>query len=366
MLLSEHTYVPALRWRQAEYQALVRLGEAVKDQIVPLITIPDVEFDFELRRSKRTIHEHVEPFVSRYQSKWGRRSAWVALDEAIAKGRMSDGSHVFDYIFKGIAGENVGVVPALPLAVDSETIAAAAEAIGRDGQGSGIIVRIEDLMATGAQTRVIALAKALRIRPMEVDLIVDLEGPNFRPYEVFAKALVDALGRLGDSRMYRNFVLVSTAIPEAFTDIRRGTDEIPRHDWLFFQRLLMYLPKGTRRPVYGDYTIVHPRFEAKDMRKLRPAGKIVYTTRRTWGTRKGGAFIDDREQMHGHCQAILCDAQFEFRGKAFSSGDTYISECAAKRKGPSTPGRWKEVGINHHITLVAEELANLHDASLHV
>ncbi len=35
MILSDGMYVPALRWRQGEYQALRRLEDAVKDQVVP-------------------------------------------------------------------------------------------------------------------------------------------------------------------------------------------------------------------------------------------------------------------------------------------------------------------------------------------
>ena len=47
MPLGSEAYVPSLRWRQAEYQALLRLDESIKDRIVPLITIPPIEFDFE-------------------------------------------------------------------------------------------------------------------------------------------------------------------------------------------------------------------------------------------------------------------------------------------------------------------------------
>ena len=46
MPLGSGAYVPSLRWRQAEYQALLRLDESIEDRIVPLITIPPIEFDF--------------------------------------------------------------------------------------------------------------------------------------------------------------------------------------------------------------------------------------------------------------------------------------------------------------------------------
>ena len=359
MQLSDKIYVPAMRWRQAEYQALFRLGEAVKDQIVPLISIPDVEFDFEQRQPKKTVDGHVSPFITRYHKKWGQRPAWISLDEAIAKGRMDDRSHVLDYVFNGLRQRNAKAVPALPLDSDLETIVAAARIVARDGQGSAIIVRLEDLMVYGLAAKVVTLAKDLQVELNEIDLIIDLKAPNFEPYDAFATLLTAVMPRLGDPTVFRNFVIVSTAIPETFAGISTGTDEIPRHDWLFYQTLLMNLSDGMRRPAYGDYTIVHPNFEAKDMRFITPAGKIIYATERTWATRKGASFRDNRDQMHSHCQEIVRDPRSNFRGEGFSSGDAYISDCAAEREGPSNLGRWKEVAINHHITLVAEALANL-------
>lgn len=59
MILTKDMYVPALRWRMAEYQALMRLTAKAKERIAPHITIPEREFDFDSRQPKKTIHEHV-------------------------------------------------------------------------------------------------------------------------------------------------------------------------------------------------------------------------------------------------------------------------------------------------------------------
>ena len=358
MILREDVYVPALRWRQGEYQALLRLKELVKAKIVPLISIPHVEFDFESRQLKRTIHEHVLPFVRRYKEKWGRRPAWITLDDSIAVGRMDDGSHVFDYVFDGLRSHNATAIPALPLGADTDTVLAAARATTRDRQGAGVTIRLEDLMKPAAGTKILALANGLAVPPQEVDLIVDLRAPNFQPYDTFANALVVAIRRLGDIDAFRNFVLLSTAVPETFRNIAMGSDEIPRHDWLFFRALLRRLPAEMRRPIYGDYTTVHPDFTAIDMRMIKPAGKVIYTASKTWATRKGGAFRDNPAQMHIHCAEIVNGAHFEFRGQDFSSGDKYIADCAVRQVSPSNLTRWKEVGVNHHITLVVEDLAS--------
>lgn len=363
MTLREDVYVPALRWRQGEYQALLRLKGRVKAKVVPLISIPDVEFDFESRQLKSTIHAHVFPFVRRYNAKWGKRPAWITLEDSIAVGRMDDGRHVFDYVFDGLRSHNASAVPALPLGADTDTVLAAARATSRDHKGAGVTIRLEDLMRPGVQTKLLALANELALPAQEVDLIVDLRAPNFQPYHTFANALIMAIRGLGDIDALRNFVLISTAVPETFRNIAMGSDEIPRHDWLFFQTLLRRLPREMRRPIYGDYTTVHPAFTAVDMRKIKPAGKIIYTASTTWATRKGGAFRDNPAQMHTHCAEIVNGAHFEFRGRGFCFGDKYIADCAVGHAGHSNLTRWKEVGVNHHITLVAEDLANFFAAA---
>lgn len=359
MHLSEDTYAPALRWRQGEYQALFRLSAAVKDRVVPLITIPPVEFDFELWQPRKSIHEHVHPFIARFNAKWSKRPAWIALDKKIAEGRMDDGSHPFDYVLDGLRPNGNIAVPALPLEVDSDTMNAAARATASDGQGAAVLLRLEDLMGSSPRKAIENFAGSLDIGLDDLDVIVDLRARNFEPYEVFATALTVALRRLGNLYEVRNFVLLGTAIRESFSQLAKGSDEIPRHDWLFFKELMTAIPTGMRRPIYGDHTIVHPEFVAMDMRKVRAAGKIVYTTAETWATRKGGAFRDDPGQMHTHCAEVVKDPAFSFRGAGFSYGDKYIADCAVKAESPSNLSRWKDVAINHHITVVTEDLATL-------
>ena len=359
MPLGSACYVPALRWRLGESGALWQLEEAVKDRIVPLITIPPVEFDFETRTPKKTVHEHVEPFVARFVKRWGCRPAWITLDESIAGDRMDGGEHVFDHVLDGLRGAGGLAIPTLSLAVDQETKAAAARAVVWDRHGLGVIVRLEDLMRQDVRARVLELVEEVEALAEDTDLLIDMGGPAYEPYDVFANGLVLALRNLAPAESFRNLVLIGTAYPECLAAIETGSDEIPRHDWLFYRELLRRLPADMRRPTFGDHTVVHPSFMAVDMRAVNPAGKVVYTKSNAWATRKGGAFRNDSAQMHAHCSAIVSDPHFEFRGAHFSYGDGYIAACAAGVEGPSNQTRWKEVGINHHITRVADDLVNL-------
>lgn len=357
MILTEDMYVPALRWRQGEYQALARLAAVTKDRIVPYVTIPEVEFDFELWQPKKTVQEHVHPFAARFKAKWGQRPAWVGVHPSISGEPMGDGRNIFTYVFEAMWTFQANAMPAVPLDASSPMIASVAEIVATDGLGAAIAVRLEDLMKPDARTRIEALTAALGVSLHEIDLIVDLGAPNFEPYNAFAGALIAAMQKLGDLHAFRNFVVIGTAIPETFKDVAKGADQLPRHDWLFYQALLGKMPAGVRQPNYGDYTIVHPEFKALDMRMIKAAGKLVYTTSAAWEVRKGGAFNDNRAQMHGHCASIVASGKFD--GAGYSSGDEYIARCAVHKEGPSNQTRWKEVAINHHITRVLDDLATL-------
>ncbi len=357
MILNEDMYVPALRWRQGEYQALLRLRNHVKDRIVPYITIPEVEFDFEERRPKKSVHEHVHPFAARYKAKWGKRPAWVGVHPSIVDKSMDDGCNVFSYVFDALRGFGASAVPAIPLGASVVVIRSVAAVIRKDSHGAAILVRLEALMKPDLKGRIATTASSLGVSLDDVDLIVDLGAPNFEPYSAFSGALVAALRRLGDLQAFRNFVAIGTGFPKTFRDVARGADTLPRHEWLFYRTLVARMPGDMRRPNFGDYTIVHPDFTPMDMRMIKSACKLVYTTADCWEVRKGSAFRDNPEQMHDLCESIVSSGKF--RGAGYSTGDEYIARCAARQEGPSNQTRWKDVAINHHITHVLDDLATL-------
>ncbi|RBP02806.1 T4 beta protein [Roseiarcus fermentans] len=361
MILTSGMYVPALRWRQGEYQALARLPATVRDRLVPYISIPEVEFDFELWQPKKTVQEHVHPFAARFNAKWGKRAAWVGVHPSILGKPMGDGRDIFAYVFEALRVFKARAIPAVLLDFSGPLVKSVRAVLATDGLGVAIAIRLEDMMKADARSRVEALAKLLGVPLGEVDLIIDLGAPNFEPYNVFAGALVAAMRRLGDLSVFRNFVVIGTAIPQTFKDVAKGANQLPRHDWLFYQTLIDKLPAGMRRPNFGDYTIVHPDFAPLDMRKIKSAGKLVYTTIAEWEVRKGGSFRDNPSQMHDHCASIV--ASGKFKGDHFSSGDDYIAKCAAHTKGPSNQPFWKFVTINHHITHVLDDLAKFYAAT---
>lgn len=355
MKLAPKTYVPSLRWRQGEYQALYRLSDKAKSRVVPFITIPEVEFDFELWEPKKTVHEHVHPFAQRFHKKWGMRPAWIDVHAKIQNEPMNDGKLPISYVFDALQFLGSSAVPVLSLDASPAIRSAVASIIKIEGRGLGVRLRIEHLMKPGCKSSIDMLIANAGVSADRADLIVDLGAPNFEPYEDFSDALLAALSALGDLSLFRSYVVVGSAFPQPM-GVERPGGEIPRHDWKFYKILAAKISKGGARiPHYGDYTIVNPEFTPMDMRRVKSSGKLVYAESESWCVRKGGAFRDNPGQMHDHCKWVL-DMK-KFRGSAFSDGDAFIEKVALKLAKPSNQPFWKQVAVSHHIMQVLEDLS---------
>ena len=362
MKLTKFSYVPSIRWRMGEYGALSQLDDRVKECVVPFVTIPAIEYDFEEEKPKTSVQDHVEPFVRRLTSKWGTR-AWIGVHDMIAKETMVNGSDVFTYVFNELRSEFLfaSAVPAIPLYADARVVQSVATIISHDKRGLGLSIRLEDLMKKGLNSRLNTLSADMDIDETAIDLFIDLDAPNFEPYCDFATSLTDKMATINNLGRYRNLILLSTAWPESNASIRVGASKIVRHDWLFYKMLVNAHLGDLRCPNFGDYTVVHPAFTAVDMRTIKSAGKLVYTDSDRWWIRKGAAFRDNPEQMHEHCAEL--SKMPIFKGASYSQGDQYIRDCAIQKVTASNLTRWKQVAINHHITHVVDDLASFFGAT---
>jgi Beta protein len=64
------------------------------------------------------------------------------------------------------------------------------------------------------------------------------------------------------------------------------------------------------------------------------------------------------EQWNGHAQ-ILCDSPDLFYGEDFSWGDHFIYEMSQDTRKTGSYEIWLRAGINHNLTVVSRQIANL-------
>lgn len=352
MRIRDTQYIPVLKWRVAEYQALYRLEDEQKQLIVPLIVIPPVEFDFETWIPHKSLQEHVDSFVDRYGKKWGDRSAFVDLHPALFDETLSTGENAMTYIFRRLGETEHHAIPVIGQV--GRAIAPAVKIAKSDRRGLGVRLSPEQILDGTLATLKAQLLADLDLS--QIDLIIDLQKPaNFEPIDGFATALSMHIGEIDDLLEYRSFIVVGASI--RLPEVEAPGGRLRRHEWYLYTELLKPEYDLKRRPTYGDYTIEIPEFApGLDFRKISPAARIVYTIPHEWLVVKGRAYKNDTRQMRSLGEQIIKSRYYS--GPDFSFGDRRIKEVVDGISKPGNPVMMKQVGISHHFSYVLHDLAS--------
>ena len=143
-MFNHRHYVPILKWKMGEYQALSRLAGPVKDRITPLLEIPPVGFDFETQRNKESADDHLGDFGKRLKSKWQARPCFVGLKHLPAATRCAGGRHCVEVLFETARAEGCAAIPVVSFANDAAFLAAVATVSRQDRRGVCLRLSLPD------------------------------------------------------------------------------------------------------------------------------------------------------------------------------------------------------------------------------
>ncbi|WP_292060120.1 beta family protein [Brevundimonas sp. UBA5936] len=359
MGVSAKTYVPVLKWRQGEYQALMRLHAATKAQVMPLIEVTPPEWDFETHKFKKTIDSQLAPFASRLEKKWGTRPAFLDTSLLDPVARMIGGVHPLTYLLDGVRTRGGTVTPVTSPGRDLAHYNAVASALAMDGRGVAVRVSLDDIADPGFPAALMSLVGSLGAALPQTDLIIDLAAKNFEPLADLT-VLVSTL--LQSNLVYfevRSLILVGTSFPASMGEIKVGSHTLPRQEWKLYKGVVAALPAGFRALAFGDYAIASADIPGGDMRLLKPSATIRYTVTDGWFITKGNNVRDNGfDQYRGQCATVMSSGHMAATG--YSAGSDYIRDCHAKTKSTGNLTTWRWVGTNHHVTRVVDDLASFH------
>jgi len=349
-------YVPMLKWKQGEYQALLRLDDEIKQHVFPFIDIPSIGWDFGKQRLMKTIDEHLKGFGKRLRDKWGSRSAFIDLVLLDQNERMSNGMH--PVVFDEVRAYSKAVVPVTSFDRDAAYQQALKNVVNVDQNGLCIRLSFNDLIKGDVDLHLLSIHEYFDIDISSTDIVIDLEAPNFQPLTSFVNALRVAISKIGSVNHCKSLTISATAFPETMGGLSLGNNYIDREEWNLFNEYRSHLSDNERRPQFGDYTIAHPSVVNMDMRFVKPAASVRYTINDGWLIAKGRNVRDYKfGQYVDICGLVVGSGQFS--GAPFSFGDKYISDCSKGNESTGTLTTWRWVGVNHHITKVVNDLANL-------
>ena len=359
MSFNNRHYVPCLRWKQGEYQAVEQLSDSVKELITPLIEIPEMGFDFETRIHKKTVDEHLEPQAKRIKKKWGTDLCFVDLQHIFPDQRMNDSTHPVSYLFSEMRKEKCSGIPVISLNCDNHYQRAVKQVVREEGRGICLRILLEKAAGATLPHDIEDLLEKLGIKIQECHLILDYRAPNFVPLDGFSRAIGNIIRKLPNLTEWQTFTLLGTSFPKSMAEVKGRGELLQRYEWLLYKKLVNSLKDaGLRLPTFGDYAISYPDIPHLDWRVVKPSASIRYTANDAWYIIKGKNVRDHKfEQYRGHCRNLIESSHYS--GIAFSEGDNYISDCAAGKVSTGNLTTWRKVGTNHHLEKLVQDIANL-------
>jgi hypothetical protein len=364
MNFDHRQYIPCLRWKRGEYEAVLQLPDTIKSTFMPLIEIPELGWDFEEKKEKKTIDELLSDFaLKKICKKWGTSPCFIDLSFISPAQRMKNGVHPIRFIFEELRWLGCQAIPVTGLLRDGEYQREIKAALSKDKNGVCLRITIEQTAKGTFKTDLDSLLSTLKTQSADCDLILDLGAPtNFRPLDGFSMAIREIVNKLPYLNDFRTFTLSGTSFPETMGSIKEGVETVPRYEWQLYKVVVNALKKARLRlPAFGDYVINHPKLLEIDPRIANPSATIRYTIDDSWYIIKGKNVRDKKfgyKQYRNLCKQVLASGYY--CGSDFSWGDNYIQECASGTGKTGNLSTWRQVGTNHHIAKVVWDIASFY------
>lgn len=346
-------YVPILKGKEGEFAALETLGNDLAAQIMPVIEIPTVPYDYASERPSRTVEEHIANVSDRLRRCWGDRPVYLDVPWA----DDNDGASPLGVALRRCEVGGVQAVPVVSRRSAPDAIRAAARCAQENRVGVCVRLFVDDFeedVDIDADTRRLLAP----FRDVDCDLILDLAdiSNSSNPAQLVARSMFSMIPA---RERWRRVILAAASFPMDLSDVNAATTTtLPRREWQLW-RSLQRRPSGLPQQgiIYSDYAIAHPFPREIDPRLMVMSASIRYTTNEDWLVVKGRNVRQyGFEQYFDLCRVLV--GMPEYFGPAFSWGDGYIAGCAAHDVGPGNATTWRKVGTNHHITVVVRAIAN--------
>ena len=355
--------MPILRWKKAEQTALPQLDDQDSICITPLVELVPENF---IRKNAKghTIelsnNEVINKVARQLFKCWGERPFFIDL-WLLSKDILNKGStHFLVMLGQYTSILKLSLIPVTGLIRDGPYQAAVRTVLGIHNQGACLRLSREDIKRPTLAKDINTVLSFLELPPELVDLIVD-----FRIIDSSVPTFNTLCELIPSINKWRNFIVAGGAFPKDLSELKKNDiHRLERTEWISWRDQAIAKPSVSRMPIYSDYTIQHALYLKREGRS-RYSASIRYTADNYWVIMRGED-VFNREgpgfQQWPAWAILLCDLP-EYCEEKFSYGDTYIKEMSLQLEKTGNVVTWLRAGINHHMTFVVRQLANLLETS---
>ncbi|MBI3145481.1 MAG: beta family protein [Pseudogulbenkiania sp.] len=351
--MTEHQhYVPILKMKRGELEALSNATAVVKGRVTPLLEVL-LGIDAENPAPEESL-QALDNKLQRVPEKWGERS--VFLDFRYAEAELGG---VPNPAFANIVVAHVpAAIPVLYLGMDPAYQAQQIALIHRLGNGCCIRVSVEDLPAYEAN--LIQLIQVTELPVEAIDLVFDLTsiyGQAVNLVQLSTSVLLTQTPLNG----YRSITLAASAFPELLSQEvgRNDVALVSRVEWGNWQWAVSYChERGIRKPRFGDYSINYPDLPEGDV-TWQSAPNLRYTLDDHWYIAKGQSPKNHplgNRQFHDICATLLVSGHYAGLGFSWGDDEIHAYGTGSPVRGNSNAETWRKLGFSHHFAKVISQL----------
>jgi hypothetical protein len=318
-------YMPVLRTKGGERQALLNLEPKDKARLLPL-------FDVQAPEPGEPIEEQLQLAVEFVREAWSTSQEFLLdISQLGSELRTRDGVHPIQYLAEAFGQASLQPTMCFSFDRNDDAYEAAFLAVVRgQGKSAKAAFRLQQhdlLFWEDALGRIDALRTASRIALERLTVIADMQ--SLRGSQLVDVSVLE--GRFKDlaARGFGRLVVLGSNMPESANLPKDGELEVRRLEVDIWEALLRAVPAL----MFGDYGIVHPTSVYIPHSGMAiPAPKAKYTLPTRWQIIKGHKPKKGEASQYYKIARSLFNAPW-FRPNDFGWGAESIREIATGHRG---------------------------------
>ena len=352
MIFGAHHYVPVLKVKRGEKNALRSISPTLQLRITPLLEIVERKHDkaptvdAHLNTAFKDLAESVRPY-----SRCFLDTREIAPDGPAAAEQVFQKASDLGLIFTPVTG--ISRTADIAAALRHQTHGVALRLTRDEFEDGSLAGKIRSFMDQHS------------LAPEQTDLIIDLGAVDDLITEGI-RALRDAfMAEVPDHPRWRTFTISACAFPSSMGGVERHSHSfVERSDWIAWRDDLYNCRHSVLRlPTFSDCAIQHPKgVEGFNPRTMQVSAAVRYTASDNWLLIKGeGTRTTPPSKQFPELatQLVYGHLRSHFYGEGHCAGCESMNAAADGSSGLGSAEAWRRLGTIHHITTVVQELASL-------
>lgn len=351
---SHQHYFAVMKGKMGELQAVRDISDDVRQRTTFVWELPALPYNHETSTYGKSIDAHLDAFSKRLHDACPtERHCFIDCRQLDREARLASGELPLAAAMRLLA--DLGAHPS----ICDEPTANEVDVVSRHlNAGGEVLLRLSQrTFATIAFRQTLsALLARIGASPAQVHLFFDFEQLTDQSTQSQAFAAYSAISSLAGPDEWLSYSIVGGSMPASLPPAEQSPKLLPRLEWEIWREVVTNLPRSYRLPCFGDYGVSSYDVTELNPRLITVSANIRYTGADGYWIFKGRSLSRfSFEQFRSLSRQLVEHSAYS--GPSFSWGDEYIHQCANGLVGTGNTTTWRRVGTNHHITLVARQVA---------